>query len=433
MTTNSRISAVLALCVWLFVPRAPAQTFTTLYGFTGHIHGDGADPGGNLAIDRHGVLYGATASGGAVSPGIHCSELGCGTVFSLAPPSAPGAPWTEAVLWSFGGPGDGSDPAGGVVLGAGATGRLTLYGTTYYGGLGSGFGNGTVFSLTAPASPGAAWTESLIWTFGSSSGDGLNPAGGLLPGPNGIFYGTTANGGSAGGGTAFSLTPPSSPGGHWTETILWNFGAPGDGSYPVSILLRGGVLYGITQGGGTSTTGIVFSLVPPASSGPWTETVLYNFTASETFPTGLAIAGSGVLYGTTYGNQSKNGGTIFSLAPPASPGGTWTHSLLFSFPLKNNKGRDGDYPYGPLLIAKNGTLYGTAEFGGSANSGTIFMLKPPASPGGLWTYSLLHSFNGTSGGGLPFSGLVKGSGNLMYGTTGDGGPGSAGTVFSFIP
>lgn len=409
----------------------PAQTFTTLYGFSGLNHGDGSDPAGNLAIDSHGVLYGATASGGAVSPGIHCSELGCGTVFSLTPPAAPGAAWTEKVLWSFGGPGDGSDPTGGVLL-ATTAGHTVLYGATYYGGPGSGFGNGTAFALTSPAVPGGAWTESLLWTFGQFPGDGINPTGGLVPGANGVLYGATGNGGAAGGGTVFSLTPPGSPGGPWKETILWNFlASPGDGAYPVRLVVRSGVLYGITQAGGANTLGTVFSLTPN-STGAWVESVLYSFTLAAAYPAGLTIASSGVLYGTTYGNQTSNDGTVFSLTPPGAPGGAWKESLLFSFPLRNHQGPYGDIPYGTLLIGSTGALYGTAEFGGSGGSGTIFLLKPPAAPGSAWTIAVLHNFNG-SGGGLPFSGLVKDSRNVLYGTAGTGGPGNAGTVFSLIP
>lgn len=59
---------------------------------------DGTGPGSTLALDQSGNLYGTTFYGGTTA----CStpldgNIGCGTVFKLAPPSGGGA-WTETVL-----------------------------------------------------------------------------------------------------------------------------------------------------------------------------------------------------------------------------------------------------------------------------------------------------------------------------------------------
>ncbi len=54
---------------------------------------------------------------------------------------------------------------------------------------------GTVFSLTPPSSMGGPWTETVLHAFtGSFAGgsDGSYPLGGLTVGKNGILYGTTA-------------------------------------------------------------------------------------------------------------------------------------------------------------------------------------------------------------------------------------------------
>lgn len=68
------------------------------------------------------------------------SEQGCGTVYSLAPPTAQGGAWTQTVLWSFGGtPEDTNYPLFGVTMGS--------HGVLY--GVGTG-GCGAVFSLTPP-------------------------------------------------------------------------------------------------------------------------------------------------------------------------------------------------------------------------------------------------------------------------------------------
>ena len=66
----------------------------------------------------------------------------------------------------------------------------TLIGTT----------NGTVFQLTAPAD-GGAWTEAILHSFGCCGPDGSDPAyASVAAGPNGVLYGTTAYGGTAGAG-----------------------------------------------------------------------------------------------------------------------------------------------------------------------------------------------------------------------------------------
>jgi uncharacterized repeat protein (TIGR03803 family) len=154
---------------------APSGTETVLYSFKGGT-GDGADPRAGL-IDVKGTLYGTTLGGGlrgrgtafSIAPsgketvlynfrglkndgtypvstlvnvkGMLYGTLSGGTshrhgaVFSLTLSGA------EKVLHSFtGGPGDGADPAGGVVNVSG-----TLYGTTYNGG--ETF-YGTVYALT---------------------------------------------------------------------------------------------------------------------------------------------------------------------------------------------------------------------------------------------------------------------------------------------
>lgn len=45
---------------------------------------DGWEPGGNLALDEQGNLYGTTLEGGLINPD-ECYSLGCGAVFKLTP------------------------------------------------------------------------------------------------------------------------------------------------------------------------------------------------------------------------------------------------------------------------------------------------------------------------------------------------------------
>jgi uncharacterized repeat protein (TIGR03803 family) len=191
-------------------------TLTRLYSFNGG-PSDGANPAAALSV-AGGVLVGTTTSGG-----VGCVPVGCGTVFSLTPPTSPGGSWTEAVLYSFTGiSGDGANPYGGIVSGAGGA----LYGTTAYGGCA---GCGTVFSLTPPESPNRPWVETVLHSFTGSPNDGSGPSAGVVIGGGGVLYGTTEYDGALNAGTVYSLTPPASPGSTWTESVLHNFtGVPGD-------------------------------------------------------------------------------------------------------------------------------------------------------------------------------------------------------------
>jgi len=189
-----------------------------------------------------------------------------------------------------------------------------------------GFTRGVVYELSAPTT-GDAWTGTAIYTFGH--GPGCNPAASLTVGPNGVFYGTTYYGGSGRAGTVFQLTPPSAAGRTWSESTIYSFTGPnGDGAYPAASLVLGsnGVLYGSTAAGGS----------PPSSS---------------------CAAGCD---------------TVYELSPPATPGGTWTETILHTFTGQNG---DGSYP-GPLTLAPNGVLFGPTWSGGAAGAGTVFALTP---------------------------------------------------------
>jgi uncharacterized repeat protein (TIGR03803 family) len=61
-------------------------------------------------------------------------------MFKLIPPAPGQTAWTESVLWSFGGVGDGANPNGGLVQVGG-----NLYGITELGGIN---GLGTVFEVS---------------------------------------------------------------------------------------------------------------------------------------------------------------------------------------------------------------------------------------------------------------------------------------------
>ena len=339
-----------------------------------------------IAIGPKRELYGMTLQGGS---GPACS-FGCGTVFALIPPAAPGGVWTKSLIYSFAGDSDGAFPTGPPVISPNGT----IFGTTQYGGpagdcSGTQSGCGTVFALAPPASPGESWTETLLYNFRGDD-DGANPGGGLVVGENGSLFGTTPAGGEYLKGSVFELDPPASTGGAWTKTVIYSFsGKDGDGYQPSSGLVAGpgGMLYGATALGGNSDGGTVFALYPPTSGGPWAERVLYRFEVQDGFlpvPNGnLAIGKSGALFGTTphagtaAHSCSYGCGTVYGLYPP-SDGGAWTERVLHSFA----GGSDGASPLGGLVIGGDGALYGTTLYGGDVSCkppigcGTAFRLVP---------------------------------------------------------
>jgi uncharacterized repeat protein (TIGR03803 family) len=289
---------------------------TVLYSFCSQANcADGMTPQAGLIFDAVGDLYGTTYQGGTFAS--HCNS-GCGTVFELTPTAGGG--WTGAVLYSFGGLPDGSNPTAGLIFDAAGN----LYGTANYGGV---VGEGTVFELTP--SGGGNWAETVLYSFCSQSDcvDGSVPAAGLIFDAAGNLYGTAIGGGNYQGGTAFELTPTA--GGGWTEEVLHSFGNGTDGFWPHAGLIfdARGNLYGTTRGA-----------------------FYYECTGINHFP---------------------NCGTVFELTPTA--GGNWTETLLHRF---NNNGTDGFWPYAGLIFGTTGNLYGTTLSGGTYGFGTVFELTP---------------------------------------------------------
>jgi len=307
-----------------------AWTETVLYSFGRSRGSQNVLPNGPVLIGPSGTLY-TTTHGQPSATGFIL-----GLVIALVPPLAPGGDWTEYELYAFGTPGEdsGLEPLAGVVSVGGS-----LFGTTFYGGA------ETVYELTPPATHSGAWTETTIHAFGDTPGDGAYPLAALTVGPGGVLYGTTSYGGSGmcpylggedGCGTVFTLTPPSSPGGAWTETVIYSFTGSdnGDGGYPAASVVVGsnGVLYGTTEFGGNATTAC------PGS---------FDF-----------IAGCG---------------TVFELTPPSSKGGAWTEKVLHSF---SDADGDGSMPVAGLALSSTGVLYGTTSAGGTAGKGTVFAVAP---------------------------------------------------------
>ena len=86
-----------------------------------------------------------------------------------------------------------------------------------------------------------ARSKKIIYSFVYTQGigDGNAPAAGVIADANGVLYGTTQSGGGFGYGAVFSLTPPTTAGGSWTEAVLYSFTGGADGAAPLAPVLLG--------------------------------------------------------------------------------------------------------------------------------------------------------------------------------------------------
>ena len=228
---NSADSSLLPAGVPNALQPRTGNGFQILYSFKGGA--DGESPAAGLAV-LNATLYGTTSGGGAKR-----ARNGGGTVFELSTAGE------ESVIHRFN--------RGSLRIRNGATPEAALiardnklYGTTSAGG---SHDLGTVFDMTT------AGEETVLYSFGSFSGDGANPAAGLLA-MNGNFYGSTTFGGADNDGTIFEVSDSG------TERVLYSFKGGKDGLHPSGVIALNGNLYGTTTQGGdvACQCGTVFEL-----------------------------------------------------------------------------------------------------------------------------------------------------------------------------
>lgn len=271
-------------------------------------------------------------------------------------------------------------------------------------------------AATAIASPAQTFTN--LANFDITDGAFPNYMS-LIQGANGNYYGTTIEGGFYNEGTVFKMTP----GG--TVTVVYSFCAQTactDGSIPYAglVLATNGDFYGTTSTGGTNNDGTVFKLT---SAGILTTLHSFDSTDGATPGGPLVQATNGNFYGTTRlgGAGSCNCGTVFEIT--AAGVLTTLHSFVGTFP-------EGGYPYGGLVQAANGDLYGTTLAGeaGSFAVGSFFRITL----GG--TLTTLYAFSSTGNSGAnPYDKLVQGANGDFYGTAAVNGENTQGTVFRLTP
>jgi len=311
---------------------------------------------------------------------------------------------------------DGAAPSGALVQGLDGN----VYGAASAGGAD---GVGTVFKVT----PHHGITTLYNFCSQTNCADGQYPDAGLTLGTDGNFYGTTGWGGAnicgpnLGCGTIFKITPAGK------LTTLYSFcSQPNcvDGTNPEAVLLQGldESLYGTTVAGGDNGFGTVFKLTPSG------VTTLYSFCSQpncadgQSSYGGLILATDGNFYGTTGRGGANGGGTIFKL----TEGGSF--STLYTF-CSQPGCLDGAAPYGGLIQAIDGNLYGTTLGGANCNilygCGTIFRITLTGTLTSLYNFCQTNCLDG----GSPWAGLLQATDGNLYGTTSDGGLNNGGTIF----
>ena len=308
---------------------------------------------------------------------------------------------------------NGAFPAGTLAYGLDGA----FYGVTSSGGL---YGDGILYSIATSG----AFTKLHDFDVDGISQNNGGPAGGVVQGPDGRFYGTSQYSGTMDRYPGFVFRRETDG----SITVLHHFSGP-DGQWPLGDLMvaSDGNIYGTTSAGGGAGgancpyngCGTIFRVLPSGT----VETVhAFDFTNGSTPAEGRLVQGTdGYLYGTTQsgGNVPFPSGTAFKI----SLNGTFTllHSFLSS---------EGIGPRSSLFQAGDGNFYGVAQggvFASSEDKGTVFQLTP----GGAVT--VLHWFVGPPGD-WPWAtsvpgGLVEGIDGHFYGTRVDSGDYNLGVVF----
>jgi uncharacterized repeat protein (TIGR03803 family) len=295
-------------------------------------------------------------------------------------------------------------------------------------------------ALAAFAAAASAQSDQVLFNFAFDK-TGWEPGanGYTLVEPNGDVIGTAIFGGDEqkGRGVVFEARPPTKKDPSWAYQVIYRFkGGVSDGEDPYNGVTAGndGVLYGMTQGGGAADCGVLYQLTPSAiKAEQWQETVLHNFQSTNGAdgcgPSNAQLlfdSSTGSLYGTTvYGGvddvePNETYGTLFRLDPPAQAGGAWAETILYVFTGRN----DGAYPSGGLAgDPDGGTIYGTAQGGGSAGDGVVWGYNTATG-----VMSTVYTFAGGSDGALPQGGVigpfpysVQANNYYLLGTTAAGG------------
>lgn len=390
--------------------------FVSLHSFSA-IGSNGILPHAGLTLANDGNFYGTTkgirmnGSGRRIRP----------TIFKMSPSgSITTLAWFDEPHTNSSGTQMIQDESLNSPLTVGSDGNL--YGISDTGGK---VGYGRIFKMTLGGD--VATLHSFEGYFGTN---GWGQTGGLIEGPDSCFFGTASSGGikertdNVGMGTIYKIST------NGELRTLFSFRGT-NGEFPVCPLVLGkdGCFYGTTPYGGPAYTngppehgnGTIFKFT---TTGVLTTLFAFGGTNGARPYGGVVQAGDGNYYGTTTAGGKYGLGTVFRISPEGD------FSSLCSF-----DGKNGAVPLAGLIQAGDGYFYGTTRSGGvgfngtpAYGNGTIFQISTNG------VLSILFSFNGTNGIN-PSGKLVEGKDGSLFGTTEYGGvsygehDNGAGTVF----
>ena len=201
-----------------------------------------------------------------------------------------------------------------------------------------------------------------------------------------------------------------------------------EGSFSTLTLASDGSLLGTTATGGGTGNGSVFKATVSGQA-----TSLYSFNSFQGFDDnidgaqpkcGVIMAADGSLYGTASTGGIFGTGTVFKL------GMDGVFTVLYSFTAVDMNGGnvDGVEPSG-VILADNGTLLGSTASGGANGTGTVYKVAPDG------TFQLLYAFSANDSqsnadGANPQAHLVRANDGKYYGTASNSGPSNDGTIFT---
>jgi len=188
---------------------------------------------------------------------------------------------------------------------------------------------------------------------------------------------------------------------------------PGAGPLYTTMCLSNGKFYGLTYQGGSHNRGVLFEFDPINSK--YNRLVSFNGT-NGAFPWGSLIeAPNGKLYGMTSNGGNSNDGVIFEFNP-------LTNVLTKKFDFDSSH---GSLPFGTFTLSPKGTLLGMTYRGGEQDRGVIFEFDFTSNE-----YTKRHEFSILTGA-YPKGDLLLAKNGIFYGLTYGGGATGRGVLFQF--
>lgn len=253
--------------------------------------------------------------------------------------------------------------------------------------------------------------------------DGTNSATALTLGADGRLYGTTIAAGQFNRGTVFAIDPSTGE----FATLHHFTGEEGSDPFGQLLLASDGNFYGTTRYGGDpncpSGCGTIYRISP---TGEFTQLHVMTFLEGTTLQGGLVEGTDGRLYGTAtlggrvecHGGTGAGCGTVYAFLRTDS-----SVSVIHKFNFA-----DGGWPYGRVVLASNGYLYGTTSSGAAGEAGTVYRVKPSGKG-----FKTLVEFAGTTAGCQPKAGLIQAGNGSLYGVTEDCGNYNSGAIYMLSP